>query len=816
MLVYPSKKALVIRPRNPQQLLTLIPTAKRMMVSGKEFVAVPHRLDEVRVLRNLGMSPPSPIRYHYHWSGSYTPFKAQMETSEFLTLNPRAYVLNGMGTGKTLAVLWAYDYLKQLGKVHKMLVVCPLSTMERTWADEIFRHFPHLDYQVLYGDRSRRLKLLQQDADIYIINHDGLAIIASDLANRPDIDIIIPDEVAQSARNASTDRWKIQNTVINKQLGGTRWCWGLTGTPTPNGPADAWAQCRLITPSTVPPYYGRFKDLVMKQVNNFLWVARPDAMEKVYEVMQPSIRFSREQCVDLPPCVFQTRHVDLTKEQRDAYKDMLTKLKFAATNGEVLAVNEAVKASKLVQIACLAAGTDVLTATGWKPIQTVTALDEVWDGIEWVGHDGLVDRGLRETIISNGVRMTPDHKVLTNNGWKEAKEIKNGNASEGFDRAKVRQPHRSYAEWFDHRDNEVRDVDLSMRLREHSSARKPKPAQNNPTQWAELRLQARPVEQDARTDGQGGVLYMDGVKATVREPKEQGLPTLWRKGCSCLRQVAGVVRELLGGYGAFIPQRAYSGPRGQQRSLFARELPVGYREGASSESAEAPGVRSSQGIPHYRGAEVNDLHSAGSTVQVYDLANCGPRNRFVVRGGAGQLMIVHNCGAAYDVDGNTVELDAEPRMKVVDEIVNEAEGKVIVFVPFVSALETVAAYLRKKGHIVGCIHGQVSKHERDVIFSDFQKGAHMRVIVAQPAAMSHGLTLTAANTIVWYAPIFSNDIYDQACARITRPGQTLAQLIVNIEGSPIELKTYERLKNKQKMQGILLSMVEDDRIAATV
>jgi len=81
--------------------------------------------------------------------------------------------------------------------------------------------------------------------------------------------------------------------------------------------------------------------------------------------------------------------------------------------------------------------------------------------------------------------------------------------------------------------------------------------------------------------------------------------------------------------------------------------------------------------------------------------------------------------------------------------------------------------------------------------------------------MSHGLTLTKANTIIWYAPIFSNDIYDQACASLTRPRQQLSQLIVNIEGSPVERRMYERLQNKQKMQGLLLTMVEDGRIEIT-
>lgn len=524
MLVIPNKKALVVKARNPDQLLALIPTARPLMVRGQKLVAVPHNLDEARVLRNLGMNPPSPIRFHYKWSGAFKPFKAQMDTAEFLTMHPRSYVLNEMGSGKTMAVLWAFDYLRKLGKVNRMLVVCPLSTMERTWADEVFKHFPHLDYVVLHGTRERRLKLLKQKADIYIVNHDGVKIIADELAHRPDIDIVIPDEIAQAARNAQTDRWKTLNAIINKQCNGSRWCWGVTGTPTPNAPTDAWAQCRLVTPSTVPPYFNRFKDAVMKQVNNFLWIARPNAMEHVYSVMQPAIRFSRAECVDLPPCVFQTRSVAMTAEQAKAYKQMLNKLKADLQGGEILAVNEAIKTSKLVQI---------------------------------------------------------------------------------------------------------------------------------------------------------------------------------------------------------------------------------------------------------------------------------------------------SCGVAYTSDGEEVTVDATPRLQVVEEVIGEAAGKVIVFVPFVSAVHHVAEYLAKAGITTEKIYGEVPKHERDRIFAAFQNDPDLRVLVAQPAAMSHGLTLTAANTIVWYAPIFSNDIYDQACARITRPGQTMAQLIVNIEGSPVEQLIYHRLRTKQKMQGVLLSMVEDGRVQTT-
>ncbi len=161
MLVHEPSKRLVLNLSDPARVMTVIPTARQFEFQGKSLVAIPHRIDEVRVLRNMGFSAtPGPIRHHYDWSGQYTPFHAQLETSEFLTMNPKAFVLNDMGTGKTLAALWAFDYLRSQGLVNKLLVISPLSTLERTWADEVFRHFPHLNVSVLYGTKERRLKML--------------------------------------------------------------------------------------------------------------------------------------------------------------------------------------------------------------------------------------------------------------------------------------------------------------------------------------------------------------------------------------------------------------------------------------------------------------------------------------------------------------------------------------------------------------------------------------------------------------------------------------------------------------------------------
>jgi len=208
MLIHKDKKAVVLKLRNPTRVTTVIPTAVLVEHKGATLVAVPHRPDETRVLRNLGFEVPDPMPMHYDWpkvSGRHSPFSAQLETASFLSMNSRAFCLNGMGTGKTNSALWAYDYLRRTKTVKKMLVVCPLSTMERTWADSVFQTFPHLDCVVLHGSRDRRNKLLKQDVHVYVINIDGLATIKDELAKRPDIDLIVVDELAL-ARNSGTDR----------------------------------------------------------------------------------------------------------------------------------------------------------------------------------------------------------------------------------------------------------------------------------------------------------------------------------------------------------------------------------------------------------------------------------------------------------------------------------------------------------------------------------------------------------------------------------------------------------------------------------
>jgi SNF2 family DNA or RNA helicase len=352
-LVVSDKRSIIVRDSTPERILTVIPTAKRMLYKGVNLVVVPHALDETIVLNNMGYDIPSPVTQYYNWPSRYpNPLYAQVVTASNLTMSKRHFVLNDLGTGKTLSTLWAFDYLRSIGHAKSMLVVTPLSTMETVWANEMWEHLPHLQYQVLYGSAAKRVGQLAFPADVYIINHDGLKVpeILRALTARKDIDVLCVDELADF-KNAGTDRWKALKVLVE----GRKYFWGLTGTPIPNKVTDAWAQCRLVNPSKVPQYFGKFRDLVMRQVSQYKWVPRDNALEIVKDAMQPATLFRRDECVDLPPTMYVSRYVPMTEDQNKAYKQMMNSLVAEAGQGQIVAVNEAVKMGKLVQIACGAA-----------------------------------------------------------------------------------------------------------------------------------------------------------------------------------------------------------------------------------------------------------------------------------------------------------------------------------------------------------------------------------------------------------------------------------------------------------------------------
>lgn len=343
-------KALLLKLRNPAQVTTVIPKSKNL---GDNKVLVKWGLEEVQVLRNLSMNVPSPILGTYDWTGKYHPFDHQKATAAFLTLNKKAFCFNEQGTGKTASSIWAADYLMNLGVVKRVLVICPLSIMDAAWRNDLFSFAMHRSVEVAYGAKAKRRKIIEGDAEFVIINYDGVAIVEDAIADGG-FDLIIIDE-ATHYKNPQTTRWKTLNRILKPST----WLWMMTGTPAAQSPTDAYGIAKLVNPTAVPRFFGSFRDQVMRKVTNFKWVPKEDATDTVYQVLQPAIRFTKEECLDLPPMVYVRREVELTSQQKKYYKELKTKMTMEAAGEQVTAANAAVNMNKLLQISAGAVYTDL-------------------------------------------------------------------------------------------------------------------------------------------------------------------------------------------------------------------------------------------------------------------------------------------------------------------------------------------------------------------------------------------------------------------------------------------------------------------------
>ena len=171
------------------------------------------------------------------------------------------------------------------------------------------------------------------------------------------------------------------------------------------------------------------------------------------------------------------------------------------------------------------------------------------------------------------------------------------------------------------------------------------------------------------------------------------------------------------------------------------------------------------------------------------------------------------CGSVYTDTGEVVDFDVSVRLNAVQEVVDECSNKVLIFVPFSHTIELVRNYLTKNGVSCEVINGAVPVIKRGEIVRAFQDSENPKVLIIQPQAASHGLTLTAADTIIWYAPCTSVETYLQANARIDRPGQVNPMTVVHIKGSPIEERMYKLLRNNIRNHNEIVDLYRQEIFA---
>jgi len=281
------------------------------------------------------------------------PFKHQKHTVEFQLDNPRAFVLNEMGTGKTMSTCWSVDILLRWKMISCVYVVAPLSILKSAWARELFFNMPHLKYAICHGTADYKKKVLAMAGhaiQIVIINPDGVRTMHDLLMRRSTRgrDLLVIDE-STIYKSANSDRTDKMMELAQTFKG----VWGMTGDVAPNKPTEAWSQARIVVPQNplLPRYFGKFRDATMYQIDEYRWDVKDGAERLVAAIVQPSIRYALRDCIDLPPTIITDMEPEMTQEQTDLYEKMKKELYFEVESGEVTAANAAVKLMKLVQIA---------------------------------------------------------------------------------------------------------------------------------------------------------------------------------------------------------------------------------------------------------------------------------------------------------------------------------------------------------------------------------------------------------------------------------------------------------------------------------
>jgi SNF2 family DNA or RNA helicase len=346
-------------------------------------------LEEMQRLVKVYGDAPNPMTKEYEWPGLYTPFKHQETTASYLTLRDRCFCFNEAGTGKTSSVVWAADYLMQVGQVKRVLIICPLSIMYSAWQADVFKTAMHRTVGVAYGDANKRAKIVSGQYEFVIINYDGIATVVDEIAAAK-FDLIVVDE-ANAYKTVTTKRWRILAKLITPSTK----LWMLTGTPASQSPLDAYGLAKLVSPATVPKYFTAWRDKVMQQVTRFKWTPRPYAKQLVFEALQPAIRFEKSQCLDLPPLVYQTREIPLTPQVLKYYKELKNQMLIEAAGEQISAVNAAAQLSKLLQISGGAIYTDTREVVEFDVSPRLNALMEVLDETD---HKVIVFVPFRHTI----------------------------------------------------------------------------------------------------------------------------------------------------------------------------------------------------------------------------------------------------------------------------------------------------------------------------------------------------------------------------------------------------------------------------------
>lgn len=275
------------------------------------------------------------------------------------------------GLGKTSITLGAFKILKDQGMVDRLYVIAPLRVAHCVWPNEAekWEDFKHLKVAILHGPDKE--KLLESEADIFVINPEGLEWllgvekIKSEYTGKVSIRVnparvkqlnaqrsmLVVDE-STKFKNPASHRFRVLKELIPK----FRRRYILTGTPAPNGLMDLFGQMYIVDEGRslgkfITHYRRDFFDST--GFGGFVYTPKPDALERILEKIAPyTLRMRAEDYLELPQKIVTPIYVELPPEARKVYKEMERLMIAELQSGEVLtAVHAGAAAGKCRQVA---------------------------------------------------------------------------------------------------------------------------------------------------------------------------------------------------------------------------------------------------------------------------------------------------------------------------------------------------------------------------------------------------------------------------------------------------------------------------------
>ena len=803
MLVIPAKRKVVLNSSENATALAVMPHAKALRHNGEDLLAVHHGVEEALVLKNIGIDVPPPILEYYNWPGRFAPMAHQKDTAAFLTSYKRALCLNSPGTGKSVSALWAADFLLDEGLVTKVLIVAPLSTLKPVWGHELKHHFPHRSFAICTGSKDKRKQILETPGVQYvIINHDGMTNMQADLTG---FGVVIYDECFVAGTKVATPEGEvaIETMSVGDEIltsAGVRRVKRLKCTTSTNLVTIRTSHGHTITCTAEHPFFTDVGWVDAKNLVGRRLISSDDLSHMREGVSIPEVRMDSCQKTGgkLGASLLAVLQVeeDTRGEPRAAKSD--------ESSGSARESCSDVFGEQTCPFSGVQGENLVLSESRWA--QTCSTRGE-WNGGDEVrtddsGHTpGRVLLESRHLVADEAARLS--ELLQSGLGYSgEETSYRGGWELTQHGRAQVagyKEGHEASGVWVvgvshDEQASGVLVYNLEVAgtpnyfaggaLVHNCTAIKSPSAQrykvfakwvnlHNPWLWM---LTGTPISQspaDAWTLAR--LAESKSVSRSFTAFRDQVMQKITAFKWAPRPNALEICRQVLQPSIRFSLDECKDLP---QTNFVGRQCALTtVQEKAFKEMRD-------KAVTVFAGGEVTAANAAvmlGKLIQIV-------------------------CGAVIS-DAGVLPIDSSPRYALLTGLLDEIGDKVIIFVPLKGVQHMLMGKLKADGYDVALVNGDVGKTERDQIFNDFQYADTPRILLAHPKVAAHGLTLTRAKDIIWYAPIYSLEQYTQANARIRRLSTTGKTTVWHIWATTFEKELYRRLRHKLNTLTDFLSLV---------